>query len=50
MKQSSNPPMQATMFDVFEQAEQETRTAHLPADMAEAIHYYRELLQRFPSP
>lgn len=46
MKTSFNPPVQASMFDVFEQAEQEAITAHLPGNMPDAISYYRQLLQR----
>ena len=46
-RQSNSPPEQSTMFEAFDRAEQDARTAHLPSVMPEAILYYRKLLQRY---
>jgi hypothetical protein len=43
---SKSSPGQISMLDIFAQAEQEAATAHLPATMAEALPYFRALIQR----
>jgi len=47
MRQGKSSPDQSTIFEAFDQAELDTRTAHLPSLMPAAILYYRELLQRY---
>lgn len=46
MNRNKAPPEQASMFDVFAQAETDRRTAHLPATIPEAAAHLRALFAR----
>ncbi len=46
MTQNKAPPAQASMFDAFAAAYFERQTAHLPGTVAEAIPFYKQLLER----
>lgn len=45
-RQNKSPPAQISMFDAFDRAEQDAKTAHLPGGMAAGIEYYRGLIER----